>query len=137
MVVSSSPVAVTNNTYLKSNDPKKLTKYITYLHKNNLYGCAMLKFLPTDRFKCLNPGKLNLDRYENDSLGGCVLGIDLEYPTELHELLNDYLLAPHELETERKMLSDYHLKIADDYKLNANSSTKKNTGFITKTCNFI
>ena len=81
--------------------------------------------------------KLNLDIYENDSLGGCVLGIDLEYPIELHEMLNNYLLALHELETERKKLSDYYLKIADDYKLNANFSTKKNTGFLTKTCNFI
>ena len=36
-----------NNKYLTSYDPKKPTKHITYLDKNNLYGYAMLKSLPT------------------------------------------------------------------------------------------
>ena len=34
-----------NNKYLKSYDPKEEPKLITYLDVNNLYGCAMSKFL--------------------------------------------------------------------------------------------
>ena len=35
-----------NNKYLTSYDPKKPSKYITYLDKNNLYGYAVLKSFP-------------------------------------------------------------------------------------------
>ena len=40
-----------NNKYLKYYDPKEESKYIIYLGTHNLYGCTMLKFLPTSRFK--------------------------------------------------------------------------------------
>ena len=69
-----------NNKYLTFYDPKRPTKYITYLDKNNLYGYAMSKSLPTGGFKLLDPAKFNLDKYDNDNLRGCVLKIDLEYP---------------------------------------------------------
>ena len=46
----------------------------------------MSKFLPTGGFKWLDLEKLNLDKYENDSLRGCVVKVDLEYPKELHGL---------------------------------------------------
>ena len=44
---------------------------------------------------------------------GCVLEVDLEYPKEVHELHNDYPLAPNKIEIKREMLSEYQLKIAD------------------------
>ena len=34
---------------------------------------------------------------KNSSIG-CILEVDLEYPAELHELHNDYPLAPEKLE---------------------------------------
>ena len=34
---------------------------------------------------------------------------------ELHELHNDYTLAPDKIETKREMLSNHHIKIADFY----------------------
>ena len=37
-----------SNNYLKSYDPKQESNHIIYLDANNLYGCAMSKFLPTD-----------------------------------------------------------------------------------------
>ena len=89
----------TDNKYLTSYDPKNSTKCITYLDKKNLYGYAMSKPFPSGVFKWLDPAKFNLNKYGDDSLRGCVLEVDLEYPKELNELHNDCSLAPDKLET--------------------------------------
>ena len=48
---------------------------------------------------------------------GCVLKVNLEYPKELRELHNDYLLAPDKIKIEREMWTDYQLKIADFFNI--------------------
>ena len=58
-----------------------------------------------------------MDKYTGSSLKGCVLEDDLEYPKELWELHNDYLLAPEKIEIKREMLSDFQLKIADHFNI--------------------
>ena len=40
-----------NIKYMKNYGPKKLSKFITYLDMNNLYGWAMIGYLPYGRFK--------------------------------------------------------------------------------------
>ena len=67
---------------------------------------------------------MDLNKYTSNSLKGCVLEVDLEYPKELHELQNDYLLAPDKIEIKKQMLSEYQLKIADLYNIPM-SSVKK------------
>ena len=47
---------------------------------------------------------------------GYFLEVDLEYPEELHELHNDFSLAPEKFTVSRDMLSKYCKKIADEYK---------------------
>ena len=42
-----------NSKYMKNYDPTKLSKYIEYLDKNNLYGWAMSGYLPYSGFKWL------------------------------------------------------------------------------------
>ena len=54
-----------------------------------------------------------MNKYASNSSKGSVLEFDLEYPKELRELRNDYLLAPDKIEIEREMLSEYQLMIAD------------------------
>ena len=51
---------------------------------------------------------------ENNSIG-YFLEVDLEYSNELHELHNDYPLAPEKLAVSNDMLSRYCKKIADKY----------------------
>ena len=56
---------------------------------------------------------MDLNKYTSNSLKGCVLEVDLEYPKEFRQLYNDYPLAPDKIEIKREMLSDYQLNIAD------------------------
>ena len=76
--------------------------------------------------------KFNLYKYDDNSSRGFVLGIDPEYAAELHNLHNDYPLAPDKLEIKTKMLSDYQLKIADDYNVSIGSVKKLVPNFFDK-----
>ena len=82
-----------NNKYMgdkfNSNEP---SKYIQYLDANNLYGWAMSKHLPTHGFKWMKTSEL-----ETWELHSCILEVDLEYPKKLHDLHNDYPLAPEQI----------------------------------------
>ena len=79
-------------------DPSKPSTYIPYLDANNLYGWAMSKKLPTHGFRWMTPTELVNWRYHT-----CIVEVDLEYPRELHDLHNDYPLAP-----ERLMVGGVH-----------------------------
>ena len=50
---------------------------------------------------------------KKDSLTGYVLEVDLEYPQELHDIQNDYPLAPEKINIPKEWLSNYPLKIAN------------------------
>jgi len=76
--------------------PRKKTKYITYLDANNLDGWAMSKPLPTHGFKWMNDEELK--DWEQIP---CCLEVDLDYPRDLHDLHNDYPLAPEPLKVNK------------------------------------
>ena len=65
----------------------------------------MSKFFPKSGFKWIDPKEFDLNKYTNISSKRCLLEVDLEYPKELHELHNAYLLASDKIENKRKMLS--------------------------------
>ena len=48
---------------------------------------------------------------------GYFLEADLKHPDELHELHNDYPLAPEKLAVSSDMLSNYCKKIANKYEI--------------------
>ena len=48
-----------NNKYMQSYDAKKPSKFMTYLDANNLYGWAMIQYLPYSEFKWLNQEEIN------------------------------------------------------------------------------
>ena len=68
----------------------------------------MSKFLPTSELKWIDPKEFDLKKYISNSLKGNVLEVDLEYPKELHELHNNYPLAPDKIEILRETLSEYN-----------------------------
>ena len=110
--------AKANNKYMKDYDPKKPSKFISYLDMSNLYGWAMNSYLSYGEFK----SSKNVDGFDVNSISekspiGYILEVDLEYPDELHVLHNDYPLAPEKLAIPYDMLSDYCKKIADEYEI--------------------
>ena len=46
-----------------------------------------------------------------------ILEVDLKYPNKLHNLHNDYPLAPEKVKVTENMLSDYCKRIADKYSI--------------------
>ena len=78
----------------------------------------MSQYLPYSGFKWLNRGKIDnfdVNSISENSSDGYILEVDLEYPDELHELHNDYPLAPEKLEISHNMLSNYCSSIASKY----------------------
>ena len=56
--------------------------------------------------------KIDLGKYKKDGKKGLILEVDLEYNKNLHELHNDYPVAPEMVKVSKNMLSDYCKKIA-------------------------
>ena len=82
-----------NNKFMgEKYDPRSPSKYLAYLDANNLYGWAMMKPLPVGDFKWMEEKELG--HWEDFP---CILEVDLEYPRGLHDLHNDYPLAPERL----------------------------------------
>ena len=54
-----------------------------------------------------DPKGFDLNKYTSNSSKGCALEVNLKYPKELHELHNDYSLAPYKIEIKKEMLSEY------------------------------
>ena len=105
---------------MKDYKKDKPSKYIMYLDANNLYGWAMSQYLPTGGFKWLKQNKidnLDLKKYDKENKKGIILEVDLEYPEKLHDLHNDYPLAPEKVKVTDNMLSNYCKKIADKYNI--------------------
>ena len=125
--------AKANNKYMKDYDPKKPSKFISYLDMSNLYGWAMSSYLSYGEFK----SSKNVDGFDVNSISekspiGYILEVDLKYPDELHVLHNDYPLAPEKLAIPYDMLSvkkiadEFEIKVGDVKKLIANLGNKTN-----------
>ena len=110
--VISNRYARANNPYLKVEDydSSRPHSYIYYLDANNLYGWAMSQRLPIGGFRFLSDEELSQIDFANvsyDSDIGYVVECDLDYPAELHELHNDYPLAPEHMTITEDMLSPF------------------------------
>ena len=99
-------------------DSEKLSTFIIYLDKHNLYGWAMSEYLPYARFEWVkNINEFDINSINENSDTGYFLEVDLEYPDELHKLHNDYPLTPEKLAIPSDMLLKYCKEIADKYKI--------------------
>ena len=109
-----------NNPYVPDYNPKQETSYVMYLDANNLYGWGMSQPLPTGEFDWLTEQEistLDIERVPDDSEQGYILEVDLRYPEELHDLHNDYPLAPERMKILPEMLSPYCQELSKDLNL--------------------
>ena len=98
-----------------------------YLDANNLCGWAMTQYLSYSGFKWLSWEEINrfdVKSISENSSDGNILEVDLEHPDELHELHNDYPLAPGKLEISHNVLSNYCSSIANKYDTKIGSVNK-------------
>ena len=99
-------------------DPTKPSIYIVDLDANNLSGWAMSQSLPSGNFQWVPAEEFDTINWQtltaNDNVGYAV-ECDLEYPPELHELHNEYPMAPERLNISVEMLSDTQVQISRHY----------------------
>ena len=81
-------------------NPEQVIKYIMYLDANNLYGWAMSQPLPVDGFEWMKEPELPNWNTLCDGKE-CILEVDLEYPKDLHDVHNEYPLAPERLRVNK------------------------------------
>ena len=115
-----------NNKYMQSY-VNKPSKFIIYLDANNLYVWAIRQYLPYGGIKWLN--QKEIDKFDVSStecicVDGYILEVDLECPDELHEMHNNYPLAPEKLKINHDILSNYCSNIANDYEIKIVSVNK-------------
>ena len=99
--------AKANNKYMKNYNPNEESSYIMYYDANNLYGGAISENLPYKDFEWIE--NIDIMNYDVDGNKGCFVECDLEYPDELHDLHNDYPLAPERTNVNKNELSNYQL----------------------------
>ena len=61
--------------------------------------------------------KIDLGQYKAYGKKGLILEVDREYPRELHDIHNDYPVAPEKVKVSNNMLSPYCKKIAEKYNI--------------------
>ena len=120
--------AEANNKYMKIYDQLKRISYIMYLDANNLYGWAMSEPLPYGNFHWIETDKILPKVF-----GKCrIYEVDLVCPEELHDLLNDYPLAPEKMAITNDMLSPYCKNIKDKFKFKIGNVNKLITNLYDK-----
>ena len=94
---------------------------------NNLYGCAMRQYLLINNFKWVknvDKTEQKLMRIKNNSSTGYVIEVYLEYPQEVHDIHNDYPLAPEKINILEEWLSDYCLRIENVHNITTGTVKK-------------
>ena len=116
--------AKANNKYMSNYNKDLLNEYILYLDANNLYGYSMTQYLPQKDFKWNKQNWVNsftkfedkTNYYENvdkilnipdDNKIGYTFDVNLHYPKELHNLHNNYPLAPENKEIKKEWLNEW------------------------------
>jgi len=115
--------AVASNKYMKEytgNGDEKDQSYLMYYDMNNLYGVAMMQPLPVCSFKWIKKSsfsKFDVSKVAENSFYGYILEVDLSYPSELHDLHNDYPLAPEKTSVPIDKFGNYQKRLLEKLEL--------------------
>ena len=106
--------AKANHPHTADYNPDKENNYIMYNDADNLYGWAMSQPLRYSGFKLLTLNDRKNGKFKRENGKGWILEVDLEYPKELHELHNDYPLAPEKMSVKKEWLSEYQTELQEN-----------------------
>lgn len=92
---------------------EKLKTFLLYLDANNLYGWAMMQYLPTGGFSWVKnefelhrrKSQINNGLLEDDANEGYILRVKLQYPKDIHAIHTDYPLAVERIKVKKEWLS--------------------------------
>ena len=122
------PYAKANNKLCPDFDPKKPISWIKYVDANNLYGWAMIQYLPTGGFVWMDLKDIDdwgkfIANQEDEQDYGYFLEVDLEYPKEKHDSHDTFPMAPEKIKIEKEYLSNYQNSLGE--KCNIKYGTEK------------
>ena len=117
-----------NHPDLPGFDPNLPIVLLASIDENNLYAAAMMVSMPIGEFQWLE--RKDIDQIEwiaqsDDQDYGYTVECDLDYPPELHDLHNDYPLAPERIQVNYSCISEQQVEIARSYGLARNCTTTK------------
>ena len=79
-----------NNPYVADYNPTEDTTYLVYYDVNNLYGWAMMQYLPYGGFEWVENFEKDFPWNVADDLEiGYILEVDLDYPEHIHDSHKD------------------------------------------------
>ena len=108
-------ISMVKNRYAKSDDKTK----IFYIDANNLYGWAMMQYLPLKNFKLIDKNSEKFKSFNTDSIinipddcsieerEGYIFECDFNIPEELHDYFKEYPPLPHHYSAKPEELSEY------------------------------
>jgi hypothetical protein len=102
--------AQANNKYMgKDYNKKKEDSYILYLDANALYSWAMSQYLPVSDFKWNSEQwtKEKIMNIESEAKTGYMFEVDLSFPKELHDKMNNYVPLPDNIQVKKDDLNEW------------------------------
>ena len=116
-----------NNKYMKDYNKNLPSKFISYKDATNLYGSAMCQNLPASNYKYeefSNFVSEDIMKLDDNSETGYIFIVDLEYPEELHDLHNDYQLAPEKKLVKYDILSNKTKELMNKHNIKSDKVEK-------------
>ena len=101
-----------NDKYMENYDETKESTYFMYFDANSLYNWTICNDLPVRDFKWVKTDDKNefINKKISEKNYNFFVECDITYPQELHDLHNDYPLAPDRMVIDKK-LKNQHTKI--------------------------
>ena len=132
-------MSVVSKRYSKANhpslgnkcDPSELFKFLLFIDANNLYGKVMMDYLPVGGFRCMKPEELTKEyicALPADGDYACFVQCTLIYPPILHDLHDDYPLAPVKRKIRYEDMSPVARQMCDRHKLKGSLNNEKLIG---------